>query len=123
MKIQKAILWAVLIVILFVPVCAFFAWEYGVPISRKALRYGEVQVVSAFSERHTNVSIDGVLLGSAFAVYGVNRFQWGRSVVIVVREGIVHDGKRVGDFHLNITVPDDVNKITFGTPGDVIWHR
>ena len=117
----RTALYTALLVFFIVTIAAFVVWEYGSPVSRKGLR--ELKITSNHSGRPTTVSIDGSIISSSLAVSSVTQRRQGRSIVVIVRQGIIRRGRMSGRFHLDIAVSDDIDEITFGNARDVIWHR
>jgi hypothetical protein len=121
MRTLKAVLYAAFTVLLVVAALALVAWEYGSPVSRKGL--SDLKATSNAPARPTIVSVDGHLISSSLAVSSVKQRRKGRCIVVIVRQGIVRRGRTSGGFHMDVTVPDDVDEIAFGNSRDVIWHR
>jgi hypothetical protein len=117
----KIILCAFLLTTLIAAAVALFAWTYGTPVPHD--RFIDLKITSSTSGSLTNVSIDGGLKSSSLAVYSVRQHRKKHCIIVVVREGLARDGRRAGDFHLEIAVPDDVDEIAFENSRDVIWHR
>jgi hypothetical protein len=120
MQVVKTILYALLFTTLIVAAIALFAWTYGSPVPRNL---SFVKITSSSAGSHINVHIDGGIMSSSLAVSSVKQHREGHCIIVVVRQGLARRGRRAGDFHLDIAVPDDVDEIAFENSHNVIWHR
>jgi hypothetical protein len=109
----------VLLLIIVVAI-GLLAW-IGAPLPREALR--DLHIVLKPSDHPNQAVIDGGIISSGAAVSGVEHWRSGHSIIIVVRQGLIFPNRRSGTFHLEISIPNDVDTIAYSHVNDVIWHR
>jgi hypothetical protein len=100
---------------------AIFDFEYGTPVSRRGLM--SLAVTDHSTLQPATVSVDGAIVNSSMAVYGVRQHRTGSLVVIVVRQGLVRKGHQTGRFHCDVSLSGGVEQIALGEPHEIIWHR
>lgn len=117
----KGFLYVIVSTILLLVALMIFVWEYGSPVPRTSL--SELHITEDSSVHPVVVRADGRIMSSGLAVTSAKPHQEGRCIVIVVRQGIIHQNRHSGSFHPEIPVPDDVNEIAYGNRHEVVWRR
>jgi hypothetical protein len=114
-----AYLLSAIVAIVVVSITAFCL--YSSVLSKRSLQ--EVSLTEVNVGGRPSLSIDGRLLGGMLAIKSARSYQKDRCIVLIVRAGITRPGLREARFHYDIPIPDDVDKVSFGNPSDVIWTR